>query len=60
MVLSSSSVKTLPLGFEGLQMMMAFAPPRNASSSAFGSKENVGGFRGTKTGSQSAMMTCAR
>ena len=60
MILSSSSVKTLPKGFEGLQMMMAFAPPRKASYSTFGSKENVGGFRGIKTGSQPAMMAWAR
>ena len=60
MHLSSASVNTLPLGLDGLQIRIAFAPCLNASSSTLASKSNVGGTSGTNIGSQSAMIACAR
>ena len=44
---SSSRVKTLPQGFDGLQSTSAFGCWRKASSSTAGSKRNVGGTSGT-------------
>ena len=48
---SSSRVNTLPQGLEGLQMIMALTPCRNASSSTVLSKQKSGGTRGTNMGS---------